>query len=141
MTNDDRDLLTVLKSELEFLEKGGYWQSPSARWRPQFIFEDSPTCINHGRTGDPRPCSECILMNLVPADCRNERIPCRHIPLNAEGYTIDTYYRSGTQEEVEAAMVAWLRKIIEHLTALSAPAVNRESDSGVRSSAPSSRPG
>ena len=142
MTSDDRDLLTVLKAELEFLEKGGYRQSPSARWRPQFIFEDSPTCINHGRTGVPRPCSECILMNLVPADCRNG-VPCRHIPLNAEGYTIDTYYRLGTQEEVEAAMVAWLRKIIEHLTALSAPAVNHESDSdsGVRSSAPSSRPG
>jgi hypothetical protein len=123
------------------MEKGGYRHSPNARWRPRFIFEDSPTCINHGRTGVPRPCGECILMNLVPADCCNERIPCRHISLNAEGYTIDTYYRLGTQEEVEAATVAWLRKIIEHLTALLAPAVNRESDSRVRSSAPSSRPG
>lgn len=122
MANDDRDLLTVLKAELEFLEKGGYRRSPSARWRPQFIFEDSPTCINHGRTGVPRPCSECILMNLVPADCRNERIPCRHIPLNPEGFTIDTYYRLGTQEEVESALAVWLRKIIEQLTALSAPA-------------------
>ena len=50
MANDDRDLLTVLKAELAFLEKGGYRHSPSARWRPQFIFEDSPTCMNHGRT-------------------------------------------------------------------------------------------
>ena len=138
MANDDRNLLTVLKTELEFLEKGGYRHSPSARWRPQFIFEDSPTCINHARTGNPLPCSECILMNLVPADCRNERIPCRHIPLNAQGFTIDTYYRLGTQEEVEAALAVWLRKIIEHLTALSAPAVNRGLNSAVCSSASSS---
>lgn len=123
MTHDDRDLLTVLRAELAFLEKDGYRHTPSAPWRPQFIFEDSPTCLNHGRTGEPLPCSECLLMHLIPADCRNERIPCRHIPLNAQGFTIDTYYRLGTQEEVEAAVGVWLRKIIERLTALSRPPV------------------
>jgi hypothetical protein len=121
MVQDDRDLLAVLQAELEFLEKGGYRHSPSARWRPQFLFEDSPTCMNHGRRESPLPCGECILMNLVPADCRDEKFPCRHIPLNAQGFTIDAYYRLGTQEEVEAALAAWLRKIIAQLTALSAP--------------------
>jgi hypothetical protein len=115
MAKDNRDLLTVLKAELEFLEKGGYLHSANVSWRPQFIFEDSPTCLNHGRRANPLPCSECILMNLVPADCRNEKIPCRHIPLNAEGFTIDTYYRLGTQEEVEAAVAAWLRQTISQL--------------------------
>jgi hypothetical protein len=115
MASDDRDLLTVLKAELEFLEKGGYRHSPTAPWRPQFIFEDSPTCMNHGRRENPLPCRECILTNLVPADCRKEKIPCRHIPLNAEGFTIDTYYRLGTHEEVETAVAAWLRKTIMQL--------------------------
>jgi hypothetical protein len=115
MPSDDRDLLTVLKAELEFLEKGGYRHSPTVPWRPQFIFEDSPTCINHGRRDNPLPCTECILMNLVPADCRNEKIPCRHIPLNPEGFTVDTYYRLGTYEEVEAAVEAWLRKTIKQV--------------------------
>jgi hypothetical protein len=115
MAIDDRDLLKVLKAELEFLEKGGYRHSPTAPWRPQFIFEDSPTCMNHGRRENLLPCTECILMNLVPPDCRNEKIPCRHIPLNTEGYTIDTYYRLGTYEEVEAAVEAWLRKTIKQL--------------------------
>jgi hypothetical protein len=115
MANDDRDLLTVLKAELEFLEKGGYRHSPSAPWRPQFIFEDSSTCMNHGRSENPLPCNKCILLNLVPVDCRNEKIPCRHIPLNAQGFTIDTYYRLGTHEEVEVALAAWLRKTIERL--------------------------
>lgn len=115
MANDDRDLLTVLKAELEFLEKGGYRHSPTAPWRPLFIFEDSPTCMNHARRENPLPCRECILMNLVPADCRNEKIPCRHIPLNPEGFTIDTYYRLGTHEEVEKGVAAWLRKTIKQL--------------------------
>ena len=84
MASDDRDLLTVLKAELEVLEKGGYRRSPTAPWRRQFIFEDSPACMNHGRRDNPLPCTECILMKLVPSDCRNEKIPCRHIPLNPE---------------------------------------------------------
>jgi len=115
MASDDRDLLTVLKAELEFLEKGGYRHSPTAPWRPRFIFEDSPTCMNHSRRDNPLPCTECVLMKLVPPDCCNEKIPCRHIPLNPEGYTIDTYYRLGTYEEVETAVEAWLSKTIKQL--------------------------
>jgi hypothetical protein len=115
MASDERDLVKVLQAELEFLKKGGYRRSRSARWRPQFIFEDSPTCLNHTRTGSPRPCSECVLVDLVPADCRNERFACRHIPLNIEGFTVDTYYRLGTQEEVEAAVAGWLPKTIGQL--------------------------
>ena len=98
MANDNRDVLELLKSELAFLQKGGYRQSLRAPWRPQFIFEDSPTCINYGRKQRFLPCSECALLQFVPPDCREEAIPCRHISLNAEGYTIDTYYRMGTQE-------------------------------------------
>jgi len=115
MANDDRYLLDVLKRELVFLEQGGYRQSPNAPWRPQFIFEDSPTCMNHKWTGTPRPCTECLLMRFVPPDCRAEPIPCRHISLNAEGFSIDTYYRLGTHEQVETALAKWLRKTIEQL--------------------------
>ena len=115
MTKDNRDVVEVLKSELEFLGSGGYRQSLRAPWRPQFIFEDSPTCINYGRQQRFLPCSECALMQFVPPDCREEKIPCRHIPLNAEGYTIDTYYRMGTQEELERAMANWLRETIQRL--------------------------
>ena len=115
MAKDNRDLVQLLKSELEYLERGGYRQSLRAPWRPQFIFEDSPTCINYGRKQRFIPCSECALMQFVPSDCREEKIPCRHIPLNTEGYTIDTYYRIGTQEELEAAVANWLRENIQRL--------------------------
>jgi hypothetical protein len=54
-------------------------------------------------------------MRFVPPDCHAETIPCRHIPLNTEGFTIDTYYRLGTHEEVETALGIWLRKTIKQL--------------------------
>ncbi len=124
MTGDGRELLSLLKAELAFAEQGGYRNAPTAQWRPQFVFEDSPTCLNFGKTKDPRPCRECMITSLVPADCLGEKFPCRHIPLNEAGFTLDTYYRLGTFEEAEAATRTWLRKMIANLEAL-APAENR----------------
>jgi len=112
MSNNQRNLLEVLRRELEFLEKGGY-RKPS--WRPNFIFEDSPTCINYGDPHRSIPCSECVLMQLVPPDGRKERVPCRHIPIDGLGRTIDTLYRTGSQEEVEAAVRSWLQETIARL--------------------------
>ena len=57
MQKDERDLLDVLKFELNFLEKGGYGRSPRESWRPVFIFEDSPTCMNYDCKENPAPCS------------------------------------------------------------------------------------
>jgi hypothetical protein len=115
MTNDKRDLLTVLKAELEFLEKGGYRHTARAAWRPQFVFQDSPTCLNFDSTRQPRPCSECVLMELVPEELAKKKIPCRYIPLNEQGETIDSFYRCGTAEELEAALGPWLRQTIHRL--------------------------
>ena len=36
---DERDLLEVLKFELNFLEKGGYGRSVKTPWRPQFVLK------------------------------------------------------------------------------------------------------
>jgi hypothetical protein len=115
MSSDSRDLLGVLKKELRFLEEGGYRNSPSAQRRPQFVFQDSPTCLNFDRSKTLRSCHECTMASLVPSDCLGERFPCRHIPLNDAGFTIDTYTRLGTFEEAETAVRAWLRKKIHEL--------------------------
>lgn len=115
MTNDKRDLLDVLKAELEFLEKGGYRHTARAPWRPQFMFQDSPTCLNFDPTQQPRPCSDCLLTQLVPEDLRSKKIPCRYIPLSEHGETIDSFYRTGTQEELEVAVAQWLRATIARL--------------------------
>ncbi len=65
MPKDDRNLLEVLKFELEFLEQGGYGRLPRESWKPRFIFEDSPTCMNFN-SKDHEPCEECLLMQFVP---------------------------------------------------------------------------
>jgi hypothetical protein len=115
MQKDERDLLEVLKFELQFLEDGGYGRSPRTPWRPQYIFEDSLTCMNYDSEENPSPCSDCVLMQLVPRECRSERIPCRHIPFNVSGETLDSLYRRCDQNETEEAVGNWLRATIHHL--------------------------
>jgi hypothetical protein len=115
MTNDTRDLLTALKAELEFLEKGGYRNTARAAWRPHLVFQDSPTCLNFDPTREPKPCSECVLAQLIPQESATKKIPCRHIPLNERGETIDSFYRYGTAEELEAAFGPWLKQTIQRL--------------------------
>jgi hypothetical protein len=115
MTIDKRDLLAVLKDELAFLENGGYRQRERAPWRPHFAFQDSPACLNFDPVSQPRPCSECILTRLVPQDMQRKKFPCRYIPLNDRGETIDSFYRFGTQEELESELRLWLKATMERL--------------------------
>lgn len=115
MQKDERDLLEVLKFELKFLEDGGYGRSPRAAWRPQLIFEDSPTCMNFNSPEDPVPCAHCVLIQLVPPEFRSEQIPCRHIPFDSSGETLDSLYRCGDQVEIEEVVGGWLRATIKRL--------------------------
>jgi hypothetical protein len=110
---DDRDILELLKAELAFLEKGGYRKGPRYPWRPTFMFEDSPTCINFQREGHPRPCGECALIQFVPEDRKKMRYPCRHIQLTSQGECVNSFYEWGTEEELEVALKAWLQRTIQ----------------------------
>jgi hypothetical protein len=115
MQKDERDLLDVLKSELEFLEKGGYGHSPTMPWRPHYIFEDSPTCANYDSRESPGRCIDCVLTHFVPPGRRSAKNPCRHIPLNASGETLDSLYRYGDQNETEDTVGRCLRTTIQRL--------------------------
>lgn len=115
MHKDERDLLEVLKSELTFLEKGGYGRSPREPWRPQFIFEDSPTCMNYDSKNHPDPCNTCVLIQLVPLEFRDTKVPCRHIPFSSDGETLDSLYRYADQFEIEQIFGKWLRTTIAKL--------------------------
>lgn len=112
MAADDRDLLTVLKAELTFLERGGYRNTARAAWRPHFIFQDSPTCLNFDPMLALRNCSDCVMMQLIPASAQKKNIPCRYIRLNGSGETIDALYRYGNQDELEGALANWLKNTI-----------------------------
>ena len=117
MQRDERDLLEVLRFELQFLEGGGYGRSPRTPWRPQYIFEDSLTCPNFDSQEHSVGCSDCVLMQLVPPEHRSEQIPCRHIPfdVSGSGETLDSLYRCSEQNEIEETVGSWLRTTIRRL--------------------------
>jgi hypothetical protein len=113
MRKDEREVLEVLKSELEYVRNGTYSEHES--WGPRFIFEDSPTCQNFGHRDNPSPCSGCILMDFVPPEHHSQKFPCRHIPLDALGQTLDSLYRHGDEGEVEQVVCNWLQATIQRL--------------------------
>lgn len=134
MAIDDRDLLDVLKFELNFLEKGGYGRSPREPWRAPLVFEDSPTCMNFDSKDNPAPCTECALIDLVPMNDRKQPIPCRHIQLTTAGDTLETLYRWGSEHEIEDVYGKWLRMTIHRIED------ERERLCGVRMPVPENSP-
>jgi hypothetical protein len=52
-------------------------------------------------------------MQFVPENAREEQTPCIHIPLSPGGKTLEVLYRTGTQQEVEEALGAWLRATLQ----------------------------
>jgi hypothetical protein len=103
--------LRLLENELKFVQKGGY--RVLRAWRSPLIFEDSPTCPKKRRSACPD--TDCVLMSFVPKECCDEAVPCRHIPLNETGETVDSLYRTGTNEEIEQTLQSWLLKTIRQL--------------------------
>ena len=106
---DDRDIVSILKSELDFLEKGGYGRSVRTPWLSTSIFQDSPSCFcfpfhEHN--------DACVLMQFVPPERRAEVLPCHHIPLNKAGDTVTLLEYVGTQGETEDLVKSWLREKI-----------------------------
>ncbi len=115
MAQEKKDVLTTLRAELAYLEMGGYRSPQQAAWRPQFIFQDSPTCLNYRNFAKRIPCNQCPLMDFVPNGCKQERFPCRFIPLDESGQTLDSLYRTGTEEETHAIVANWLKNTITRL--------------------------
>lgn len=126
MAQDSGDVLEVLKFELKFIEDGGYGRSPRTPWRQSLAFEDSLTCLNFGESNKPHPCNECLLMQFVPRDRQAEIVPCRFIPLTAYGETVNSFYGYDTQERLEEALAAWLRKQIARIEAERAGKITAE---------------
>jgi hypothetical protein len=112
---DQRDVLEVLKFELNFLEQGGYGRSVHAPQAPTSIFQDSLTCLNFGEHNRPHPCSECMLIDFVPDAYRNENVPCHHIPLTPAGETVASMESRDNQVKLEEAAIAWLRALIARI--------------------------
>jgi hypothetical protein len=117
MPQDDRDVLEVLKAELDFVEKGGYGRSVRTPWLPTSTFQDSLSCLNFGDPERTHPCDECLLMQFVPEGKRSTDIPCHHIPLDITGATLEGLEGSKAEADREERVKEWLRATITRLEA------------------------
>jgi len=124
MSDDKRDVLEVLRYELNFIEQGGYGNWYSTPWGPASIFQDSLTCPNHGDPTRPHACHECLLIDFVPEEHRTEDIPCHYIPLNKHGDTITT---PQSEEELRENVKHWLKRTIARIEAQRAKEKEAES--------------
>lgn len=115
MAANSSELLALLKSELNFLEQGGYGRSVHTPQVPTTIFRDSTSCLNFNDPARPHPCSACELTQLAPADKRNADMPCHHIVLDPLGHTLNSLDEHGTQQNKEEALATWLRSMIARL--------------------------
>lgn len=116
MNKDDRDVIEALRTELDFVEKGGYGRSVRTPWKSTSVFQDSIICLNYEDPARPHPCKECFLIDFVPPEHRSDNVPCHHIPLRESGESVADFQR-GNGAEMEDALKNWLRRTIDKLEA------------------------
>ena len=135
MSADPRDIVAVLKAELRFLESGGYHNTPQNSWKAPSMFLDSPICANYGKLDRPHACTDCLLIDFVPAQFLEENIPCYFIPLNKQQETVNTLERQAHLSEMEEVVKQWLITTIARLEREATPRTEQRARA---SSAPSS---
>jgi len=113
MARDDRDILELLKEELDFIEKGGYGRSVRTPWLPKSTFQDSLSCINYGYPYRAHPCNECHLLDFVSPEHHGAEVPCHFIRLNEAGETIEGLEAEENQAKLERKVRDWLRARIK----------------------------
>lgn len=125
MSEDRRDVLEVLRYELNFLEQGGYTRN-LRQGREISPFLDTLSCLNFGEPFRKHTCQECVLYDFVPEESRTEEVPCHFIPLDEAGMTVSKLLKVGNLTELETALRSWLRNTI---TALETKQAQLSSDS------------
>jgi hypothetical protein len=113
MATDERDILELLKDELDFIGKGGYGRSVRTPWLSKSTFQDSLSCINYGSPNRAHPCNECHLLDFVAPENRTQDIPCHFIPLNTDGETVEDLELQDNQAKLEREVSGWLRARIK----------------------------
>ena len=118
MAKDDRDLLQVLESELDFLNKGGYDRSVRMPLEPTIFFQNSPICPEC-------PCrthnDQYLLMQFVPEAEPLSFAPCHQASCHSIGMPLFYKRFSPTQVDnewappTEEASKAWLWRGIPRL--------------------------
>ena len=116
--SNEQDILEILKSELEFIEKGGYGATGKQdvpATATTTMFADSSTCLNYGYPYRVQPCGECPLMEFVPEEDRVSAMPCHHIPLDSSGRTVEEMEQVGNRGVLQEAVKVWLQQTISRI--------------------------
>src|SRR5215218_10948192 len=89
MATDERDILELLRDELDFIEKGGYGRSVRTPWQRKSAFQDSLSCINYGYPYRAHPCNECHLLDFVSPENRTQEESCHFLRFNTDGCSFE----------------------------------------------------
>ncbi len=116
MSHDLRDVLQILRYELNYLEQGGYERDRLSHGA-ESPFLGNLSCINFGDPMRPHACRECVLHQFVPQDKQAEEFPCHFIRLNASGETIAELMEKNDPHRLAFALENWLRTTIARLEA------------------------
>jgi hypothetical protein len=114
MAGNHRDVVEILRYELNFLEQGEFARA-IREGRTSSPFQDTLSCLNYGEPLRPHACHECLLYEFVPEHARTEEIPCHHIPLEPAGRTIADFLKNKDAVGLERALKIWLRRTIAEL--------------------------
>lgn len=122
MGSSQADLIRLLEAELDLIEGGGYGLRAGKPPEEHPMFSESLACINHWLVpGHEGGCQQdCVLMQWVPEQHKQEELPCHHIPLNRDGQTVQSF--AGDQARLEEAVKQWLREKIRQLREEHSPA-------------------
>jgi len=113
MANHDRDILKLLKEELDSIEKGGYGRSVHTLWKPESTFKDSLTGPKYGYLDRAHPCNESDLFDFVSPEQSGTALPCHNIRLNETGETIKDSEAAHSEAKLEAKLKDWLHTTIK----------------------------
>jgi hypothetical protein len=116
MKQDLRDILQVLRFELNYLEQGGF-DRDRALLGTESPFQGTFACINFGDPLRAHACRECMLFQFVPDDKKTEEFPCHHIRLDDSGETVEQLIAKNDPRRMVEALEHWLRATITRLEA------------------------
>jgi len=119
MTKNSRELLEVLRFELNYLEQGGF-NRDRALLGTESPFQGSYACINFDDPLRTHACHECMLYAFVPENKKTEDLPCHHILLDDSGETVAKFIEKNDPLGMVEALEHWLRVTISRLEATSA---------------------
>lgn len=105
MSWDKRQVLGLLRLEIENIRRRGTGA----------YFRDSVVCLNAGKSIPTDPCTNCVLLNLVPPEARHQPLPCSYIPLDDAGQTLQILARNASREQCQKAILAWMERTADRL--------------------------